>query len=101
MSLEDSERVRAACLTYLQTCLIYFFPERPDLVKELEQLAQDIGYPLEPPHLSWKYAWIRSLFGWSAAKHVQRVLPKLKWSLQKSWDKVLFKMAGPEVSGPF
>ncbi|MBZ5614917.1 MAG: oligosaccharide flippase family protein [Acidobacteriia bacterium] len=101
MSLEDSERVRVACLRYLQTCLIYFFPERPDLVKELEQVAQDIGYPLEPPHLSWKYAWIRSLFGWRAAKHVQRVLPKLKWSLQKSWDKVLFKMAGPEVSGPF
>src|SRR6516162_8697443 len=29
-SLEDSERVRAACLNYLQTWLINFYPERPD-----------------------------------------------------------------------
>lgn len=100
-SLEDSERVRAACLEYLQTCLIYFFPERPDLVTQMKQTARDLGYSLEPPHLPWKYAWVRSLFGWSAAKFLQVFLPRLKWSVQKSWDKALFKIEGPEPSGPF
>src|SRR2546430_11727081 len=34
-SLEDSERVRKACLNYLQTWYENFYPERPDLVAEL------------------------------------------------------------------
>jgi O-antigen/teichoic acid export membrane protein/glycosyltransferase involved in cell wall biosynthesis len=101
LSLEDSERVRAACRTYLQTCLIYFFPERSDLVKQLEQTARDLGLSLQPPQLSWKYAWIRSLFGWKSAKFVQAILPRLKWRVQKSWDKALFKIEGPEPLGPF
>jgi len=100
-SLEDSERVRAACLTYLQTCLIYFFPERPDLVKQLAQTAQDLGYRLQPPRLPWKYAWIRTLFGWNSAKYLQVLLPRLKWSVQKSWDRALFKIQGPAPFGPF
>jgi PST family polysaccharide transporter len=100
-SLEDSERVRLACLAYLQTCLIYFYPERPDLVKQLQQTAQDLGYLLQPPHLPWKYAWVRSLFGWNSAKVLQVLLPRLKWSVLKSWDKALFKIEGPEPLGPF
>ena len=32
-SLEDSPRVRAACVSYLQTWLVEFYPERPDIVK--------------------------------------------------------------------
>lgn len=42
-SLEESERVRTACLTYLQNCLLYFYPQRPDIMKQMEQLASDMG----------------------------------------------------------
>ena len=35
-SLEDSERVRKACLTYMQNWLDHFYPERPDIVAELQ-----------------------------------------------------------------
>jgi PST family polysaccharide transporter len=91
-SLEDSELTRAACLTYLQSCLIYFFPEKPDLVKQLEQTARNLGHRLEPPGLSWKYAWIRKLFGWPTAKRLQVILPRVKWSAAKTWDKLLFRM---------
>jgi glycosyltransferase involved in cell wall biosynthesis len=91
-SLEDSDRVRAACMTYLQNWLLYFYPERPDLVKELEELAASMGRRLEVPRLRWKYAWIRPLFGWGPAKYAQIALPQLKSTLVRSWDKAMYKL---------
>jgi hypothetical protein len=67
-SLEDSERVRAACLNHLQTWFIQFYPERIALVKQLEQLAATLGGRLTVPRLSWKYIWIQKLFGWMVTK---------------------------------
>jgi glycosyltransferase involved in cell wall biosynthesis len=90
-SLEESDRVRAACMTYLQNWLLYFYPERPDLVKELEKLAASLGHQLEAPRLRRKYAWIRSLFGWGPAKFAQLALPQIKSSLLRSWDKTMYK----------
>jgi glycosyltransferase involved in cell wall biosynthesis len=93
-SLEDSERVRASCLTYLQNWLINFYPERPDIVRDLQELATSLGGHLEAPRLRWKYAWIKPMFGWSAAKYAQIVLPQLKLALLRSWDKTMFKLEG-------
>jgi glycosyltransferase involved in cell wall biosynthesis len=42
-SLEDSDRIRAACINYLQSWLIVFYPERADIVEELEELARGLG----------------------------------------------------------
>src|SRR5258708_16134628 len=61
-SLEDSDRVRAACLAYLQSYLINFYPERPDIVAELEKLAGTLGGRLEAPRLRWHYASTKPLF---------------------------------------
>src|SRR4051794_29100360 len=61
-SLEDSERVRAACIKYLQNFLIHFYPERLDIVKQLEQLATTLGGHLEVPQLRRKYVWIQKIF---------------------------------------
>jgi glycosyltransferase involved in cell wall biosynthesis len=80
-SLEDSDRVCAACITYLQNWLIYFYPERPDIVRELETLALSLGGRLEIPRLGWKYAWIEPFLGPSVAKNAQMLLPQLKASL--------------------
>jgi hypothetical protein len=91
-SLEESERVRAACLKYLQISLIYFHPERPDIVQEAEEIARDLGGRLEAPRLSWKYSWIKAMFGWGPAKHAWLVLPRIRWSFQRSWDKTLFRI---------
>src|SRR5437899_3664859 len=66
-SLEDTPRIREASLRYLQRNMINFYPERVDIVQEAEKLAAELGGHLRPPHLSWKYSWIKSLFGWSAA----------------------------------
>ena len=91
-SLEESERVRAACMTYMQSWLDCFYPERPDLVAELEKLAASLGCKLETPQLRWKYAWIKPLFGWGPAKAAQIVLPQFKASFMRSWDKTMYKL---------
>jgi glycosyltransferase involved in cell wall biosynthesis len=91
-SLEESDRVRAACVTYLQNWFINFYPERPDIVQKLETLAASLGGRLEPPRLRWKYAWIKPLLGWSAAKKAQFALPQLKASLLRSWDKAMYHL---------
>lgn len=91
-SFEESERVRAASLTYLQTWFGWFFEERPDLARELERLAATLGGRLEAPRLPWKYLWIQKLFGWSAAKEVRQRWNRCKLSVMRSWDKTLFRL---------
>ena len=88
-SLEDTPRIREACLTYLQRNLVNFYPERADIVKQAEQLAAELGGQLRPPHLSWKYSWIKSAFGWTAAKNVSLEMRKIRWSLENSLDRAL------------
>jgi len=94
-SLEESERVRKACLAYLQ--LRYgnvFYPERPDLMQEAQQLAEMLGGRLQPPKLSWKYVWIQKLFGFAVAKRVRNRWNQYKSSVLGPWDKALFRLEG-------
>jgi glycosyltransferase involved in cell wall biosynthesis len=90
-SLDDSQRVRAACLKYLQEWLINFYPERRDLVDKCQQLAAVLGGRLEPPQMSWKYAWIEKLLGMTAAKRTQFGYNRLKASLIGSWDESMLR----------
>ena len=98
-SMEDSARIRKACLQYLQTLLIYFYPERLDIVKQAEEMATELGGKLELPHLSWKYAWIRSVFGWPLAKRAQVTFPAIRWKLTRLGDKTLFRLANLRKEG--
>jgi glycosyltransferase involved in cell wall biosynthesis len=91
-ALEDSERVRAACVRYLQNWILWFHPERPDIVKQSVALAHHLGGRLHPPQLSWKYAWLKEIFGWRIAKCVRLRLPAFKGSAIRLWDKALFHM---------
>jgi glycosyltransferase involved in cell wall biosynthesis len=91
-SLEDSERVRTACLTYMQTWYGTFYPERLDLVAELNSLASQLEGRLKAPRLRWKYAWIKPIFGWRAAKWAQNVLPEFKASCVRYCDKAMFNL---------
>ena len=93
-SLEESQRVRDACITYLQNWVFFFDPGRPDLVRKAEEMAASLGGTLRPPALSWKYAWISALFGRQQAKKAQVVLPRMKWSFIRWLDKVLLQLDG-------
>ncbi len=97
-SLEESERVRTACVRYLQTWFIYFVQERPDLVTQLEKMAADLGGQLELPKLSNKYACLERFFGYGFAKRSRALLRGLKWDLMRSWDKALFRLENGQSS---
>ena len=98
-SLEDTPRTREACLAYLQRNLINFYPERADIVKQAEQLAADLGGKLRPPTLSWKYSWIKTAFGWEAAKNTALQMREIRWSLENSLDKTISRLR--DQNAPF
>jgi glycosyltransferase involved in cell wall biosynthesis len=90
-SLEKGARVQKACLAYMQNLYVNFYPERPDLMAELQALASELGGGrLEEPRLRWKYAWIKPILGFNAAKRAQITLPLLKTSLRRRWDKAMY-----------
>jgi glycosyltransferase involved in cell wall biosynthesis len=90
LALEDSCRTRSACINYLQTWVYFFYPSRPDLVREAEKLAATLGGELKTPRLSWKYDLIRRLFGWKVARTSEMELRRAKWNLLRAWDRGLF-----------
>jgi glycosyltransferase involved in cell wall biosynthesis len=96
-SLEESDRVRKVGLTYLQNWYHYFYPERPDIMAELQGLAEQLQGHLEEPSLRWKYAWMRPIFGWKAAKWAQSALPQLKASCLRQCDKAMYRVEARSV----
>jgi len=91
-SLEDSERVRKACLAYMQTWYENFYPERPDIVGELQGLAAQFQGRLEVPRLRWKYAWLQKMVRYQTAKRAQTYFPQVKGALIRFFDKALYRL---------
>jgi glycosyltransferase involved in cell wall biosynthesis len=93
LSLEGSARTRSACLRKLQTWIGNFYPQKPELISRVEQMALSLGGGLElPPRLSWKYAWIQTLFGWTTARKVRRHYNEVKSAVARFYDATLFCM---------
>jgi glycosyltransferase involved in cell wall biosynthesis len=91
-TLENSDRVRVASLQYLEHLLVVFYPERPEIVRQLEKMAEELGARLSPPKLRRKYAWMRPLVGWSGAKRAQLVLPRVRDRIERCFHRVLPEM---------
>jgi len=91
-SMEDSQRTRLACLYYIQTWLPEFYALRPDIVDELRLITTELGGSLEEPQLPWKYHWIARSVGWSPARRLQLLVPKLRWSMAIAWDRAMFQV---------
>ena len=100
-SLEDSQRVREACITYLQNWVCFFYPERADLIKQVEEIAASLGGELHLPTLSWKIVWLSALLGRQRAKRAQVLLVRIKWSLGRLWDRILFQIEGRKYRQSF
>jgi glycosyltransferase involved in cell wall biosynthesis len=90
LCVDDSERTRAASLQKLQMALLHFYPERPDLVKQVKEMATSLGGKMKVPEIGWKYAWIRKAFGWNAAKKFRIWYRSRKSSIIQAWDGLLF-----------
>ncbi|MCX6967704.1 MAG: glycosyltransferase family A protein [Verrucomicrobia bacterium] len=81
-SMEDRERVRAACLIYLQTNLNYIHPDEPDLLLRAKDLAMSLGGQLAPPTLAWQSTLLKAALGANAAKNIRFQYQKWRGSLQ-------------------
>jgi glycosyltransferase involved in cell wall biosynthesis len=90
LSCEDSERVRRACVIFLQNWSPEFYPERPDIIERAAALAEDLGGKLEIPSFTSKYSWIGIIGGPRMAKRVQVAARGLKLSMSRSWDRALW-----------
>ncbi len=91
-SLEKSDRTKSACLTYMQNWMEDFYPDRPDIVAELQGMAARLGGSLDAPKLRWKYAWIKPMLGRPTAKWVQTTLPQCKAALIRKWDELMYRL---------
>ncbi len=101
LSLEDSPRVRDVCVDYLQNWLPFFYPNRPDLVKQAEEMAVDLGGKLQPPQLSWKASLFGAFFGQNQAKRAKTLLVGARWFLFRWWDRMLFEFEGRKIRESF
>ncbi len=90
--LEESERVRKVCVTYLQNWYGCFYPDRPDLVGRLQALAGELGGTLQPPRMRPRYECIAAILGRENAKRAQRVLSTIRDSGLRTWDRAMFRL---------
>jgi len=93
-SLQDNERVREACLTYLHNWMAFFSPDRADLIRRAEEMAEGLGSKLQLPDLSWKTVWISPVCGLERAKRIHSALSRVKWATIRQWDRTLFRIEG-------
>jgi glycosyltransferase involved in cell wall biosynthesis len=89
LTLDNSARSKAAVVKYLQTNLIYFYPEEVEILKELEQIVSSLGGKLLCPEFSPKYKLITRILGVKSAKGVASVVRGLKQTVLKTNDLVL------------
>ena len=92
--LEESERVRKACVTYMQIWYGIFYPGRADIVAEMQAIAAKLGGRLEEPRLRPKYAWMRPIFGQEYAERAQMAFPQFKLAAFRKYDKLMYKLEG-------
>jgi len=63
-----------------------FYPDRPDIIAELQSLAAELPGRLEEPRLPMEICLDETILD-EAAKWAQRMLPETKASLLKRWTK--------------
>jgi len=94
-SFDNSPQARQACVTLLQNWLPIFIPDRPDLAEKAQSLAVQLGGKLDPPTLTWKYGWVRAVFGWGAAKDAKSFASAMREKAIRLWDWLLFELQRP------
>ena len=92
LQLEDSDRVRRACLTYLQNWYENFYIGRRDLAAQAQKIAADLGGSIGEPQLRWKFAWMKPFFGLGTAIWAQTAFPRMKASVLRSIDKTIYTL---------
>lgn len=94
LSLENSQRSRAACLKYLQNRLWYFYPEKYEILAKAKDLANSLGGNLMlPPDEGRKFSLISNIFGWKIAMNLRNIVYRTETSFVRSLDKLMYKFS--------
>ena len=88
-ALEDSERSRKACVTFLRNRLIYYYPRHKEMLEEIYALAEELGGSLSTPPLLPQYELVRALFGWKAAKKSRDLIGGTKQQFSRCFDRLI------------
>jgi hypothetical protein len=88
-ALEDSDRSRQACVTFLRNRLIYYYPQHREMLNEIYALAEELGGALSIPPLLPQYEIVRALFGWKVAKRSRDLIGSTKQQLSRAFDKII------------
>lgn len=91
-SLENSERTRRASVIYLQRLYGHLYPNKVELLNDLEALAVELGGKLTASSAGWKLKVIRNFFGWKTAKKVIISGRKLRLAMTVKWDEILYRL---------
>ena len=91
-TMEESERTRNACLKYLQNRLLYLYPDNPEILEKMESLAKELGGILSMPEVGWKLFAAKKVLGWRRTIILRDIEYKIKNSIYKSIDKVLYNV---------
>lgn len=89
-SLEDSERTRLACLTYLNDYFELFYPDNAELVKSAHDLANSLNGELSMPIERFHLRVFGNIFGRKNAIKSKQVYNLLKVLALKTREKLLF-----------
>jgi GT2 family glycosyltransferase len=100
-SIEDSPRVRSACVKMLQRQLALYALTRPDLMEASRELAASLDGRLTAPRASPKYRWIEATCGLATANRTQLAYNRWKLMLQGAWDRWMWHLnvgsPGPQL----
>jgi len=91
-SVEESERVRKACLAYMQTWYGAFYPDKAEIVAEMRAIASELGGQLTEPRLPAKYSGLKAICGYRTAHWAATVLPQFKSNALRRYDKVMSRL---------
>jgi glycosyltransferase involved in cell wall biosynthesis len=97
-ALEDSERTRRTCLKHLQDGVLFFYPDKVEILDKARDIARSLGGELAPPFESLKFHLIRKLFGWKSAKRIKYGLHRTKLIASHRWDKLLDNLSNRHPS---
>ncbi len=88
---EDSPRVRAACVKYLEACTADF-DDSAETIGRLMDLARSCGLELGIPPVPAKYVVIDWLLGRRSARRIQWGYNSVKSALARSWDLAIYRL---------
>lgn len=84
----DDLDARAACVAMLENRMWYFYPEKMDLVRELQGLGRDLGVDKLKLIETWKYRIFARCFGDRIAKQARNALDASRSVVRKYWHKL-------------